>query len=56
VATDSPILLVVRCSDWGVVRRLYGSAHEKFHNASVAWHCGSSYVFVGLCVCVRACV
>lgn len=47
VATDSPILLVLRLSDWGVVRRLYGLDVDKFHNASVAWHRSSSYIMAG---------
>lgn len=47
VATDSPILLVLRLSDWGMVRRLYGLDVDKFHNASVAWHWGSSYIMAG---------
>lgn len=47
VATDSPILLVLRLSDWGVVRRLYGLDVDKFHNASIAWHRNSSYMFAG---------
>jgi hypothetical protein len=38
---------VLRLADWGVVRRLYGQAPEPFHNASLAWHSNSSYVFVG---------
>jgi hypothetical protein len=47
IATDSPILLVLRLSDWGVVRRLYGLDVDKFHNVSVAWHKSSSYIFAG---------
>lgn len=60
VATDSPILLVLRLADWGVVRRLYGLDVDKFHNASVAWHKSSSYimagVYTGSCGCVGCAV
>lgn len=47
IVTDSPILLVLRLSDWGVVRRLYGLDVDKFHNASIAWHRSSSYIMAG---------
>lgn len=60
VATDSPILLVLRLADWGVVRRLYGLDVDKFHNASVAWHKSSSYIMAGVhsrsCGCVGCAV
>eukprot|EP00879_Flechtneria_rotunda_P024118 GHRR01025562.1.p1 GENE.GHRR01025562.1~~GHRR01025562.1.p1 ORF type:complete len:131 (+),score=41.17 GHRR01025562.1:293-685(+) len=47
VATDSPILLVLRLPDWTVLRRLYGLDVEKFHNASCAWHRDGSYIYAG---------
>jgi hypothetical protein len=50
VATDSPILLVVRLQDGQVLRRLYGLDMEKFHNPSLAWHRDGSYVFAGMCM------
>ncbi|KAG2447223.1 hypothetical protein HYH02_007963 [Chlamydomonas schloesseri] len=45
VCTDTPRLLVLRTSDWSVLRLVFGLPTDQFPQPAAAWHRDSNYIY-----------